>query len=95
MSLVYFVSFSVVGTTESEKEKRLAVLEQNSDNFTFSFLPVCLSQGKVKYPICCECGTPVVWSKGSCRCGNLEEKTSTKYTIRGTTRAFQHKTWQV
>ncbi|AQM72993.1 hypothetical protein B1750_gp012 [Noumeavirus] len=94
MSLVHSVSFADIGEVNAKKEKRLAILEKNGDNFSFSFLPVCLSQGKVKYPICCECGTPVVWSKGTCRCGNLEEETSTKYTIRGTTQAFRHTTWQ-
>ncbi|AEA06869.1 conserved hypothetical protein [Lausannevirus] len=95
MSLVYSVSFSAVGSVESNKDKRLAILEKKGDTVTFSFLPVSLSSGKVKYPICLGCGTPVIWSKGKCRCGNLVEKESTKYKIKNTKQRFQHTTWQI
>nr|WIL04314.1 hypothetical protein Clen_384 [Cedratvirus lena] len=37
-------------------------------------VPVYESKGKVKYPVCGRCHTPVIWSYGTCRCGNLAEK---------------------
>lgn len=92
MSLVHSVSFSSIGTFNGRKDKRLAILSETKESF--SFLPVTLSSAKTKYPVCCECGTPVVWSKGSCRCGNLEEAKSTEYRVKSTGQTFRHTTWQ-
>ncbi|AMQ10537.1 hypothetical protein [Brazilian marseillevirus] len=92
MSLVYNLSYSEIGGSRVV-DKRLALVTGQGPQKTFTFLPVTLSNGKVKYPICMECGTPVVWSKGTCRCGNLEEKPSTEYKVVSMDQNFSHTTW--
>nr|WIL04938.1 hypothetical protein Cduv_458 [Cedratvirus duvanny] len=44
-------------------------------------VPVYESKGKVKYPVCGRCHTPVIWSYGTCRCGNLVEKHCFEYVL--------------
>ena len=95
MSLVYTSSFTRIGQVDGEKDRRLAVLVKTKDETSLKFLPVTLSSGKVKYPICLECGTPVVWSYGHCRCGNLENKKGNKYKVKNTGQKFDHSTWLI
>nr|WRK65386.1 hypothetical protein MarFTME_341 [Marseillevirus futianmevirus] len=89
--LVHNLRFSEIGETKQEKNGMLALV--SAEWGVVTLLPVKLSSGKVKYPICTHCGTPVVWSYGACRCGKLEEKKSGEYWAEEA--VFNHKTWTV
>nr|WQM86902.1 hypothetical protein [Marseillevirus cajuinensis] len=81
--------FSEIGETKQEKNGALALV--SAEWSVVALLSAKLSSGKVKYPICARCGTPVIWSYGRCRCGKLEEKKSGEYHVDEV--IFNHRTW--
>lgn len=58
-------------------------------------IPVRLRKGKVKYLICTKCGNNVVWHRGDCTCGNLQQDKEEwgRYTLRDEKLSFAHSTW--
>ncbi|ALX27639.1 hypothetical protein GMAR_ORF265 [Golden Marseillevirus] len=93
MSLIHNISFCDDGTIRSQSRQNMAILEKRGGSFIISSLPVFLSTGKVKYPICSNCHTSVIWSYGRCRCGNIEEPKSGTYVVKSTGQTFNHSTW--
>lgn len=92
--LVHNLQFSEIGqTNKTQKKGALAFCVETGDDCVLVEIPAHLSTGKVKYPICSNCETPVVWSYGHCRCKNLKEGKSGSYEAGNL--LFEHKTWSV
>lgn len=51
-------------------------------------VPVYISKGSVKYPVCGRCHSPVVWSYGHCRCKRLVEVRNFEYVLTDTAFTF-------